>query len=177
VRYAIAVLGLSLGLAGCLQGPRVDTTPSFYRDLGRSTLETVDAPMAAQMISSHRRNNGLGPVIVDPRLVEIAREMAMEASRSDDLSAVSRTALNQRLGRAGVRTSIAGDNTSAGYRTLAEAFSGWRGSRHHDSVMRLSGATRMGIATVTVPSSRYRVFWALVMAGPDGTVASVQPQR
>jgi uncharacterized protein YkwD len=28
------------------------------------------------------------------------------------------------------------------------------------------GATRMGIAAVYAPNSKYKVFWALVLAGP-----------
>lgn len=168
MRRPLCLAALALALAGCQQAARVDPTPSFYRDLGRSSIETVDAAMAAQMISGHRRNHGLAPVTLDPRLSEIARQMAVEAARDDDLSATSRTALRERLARAGIATANARDNTSAGYRTLAEAFSGWRGSRPHDAVMRLPGATHMGIATVTNPNSRYRVFWALVMVGPDG---------
>jgi uncharacterized protein YkwD len=33
--------------------------------------------------------------------------------------------------------------------------------------MLLSGATRMGIATAYAPNSKYKVFWALVLAEPD----------
>jgi hypothetical protein len=29
-------------------------------------------------------------------------------------------------------------------------------------------ATRMGIAAVYAPASKYKVFWALVLAGPSG---------
>jgi uncharacterized protein YkwD len=177
LRRALCLAGIALALAGCQSAARVDPTPSFYRDLGRSTFETVDGAMAAQMISGHRRNHGLGPVVLDPRLTEVARQMANEAARSDDLSATSRVALRERLARAGMATGNARDNTSAGYRTLAEAFSGWRGTRPHDAVMRHAGATHMGIATVTNPASRYRVFWVLVMAGPDGTAALAPPAR
>mgnify|MGYP001809615196 CR=1 FL=1 len=177
MRLTLVLAGAALALAGCQSAARIDPTPSFYRDLGRSSVETVDAAMAAQMISGHRRNHGLGPVTLDPRLGDVARQMAQEAARSDDLSATSRVALRERLARAGVATGNARDNSSAGYRTLAEAFSGWRGSRPHDAVMRHPGATHMGIATVTNPASRYRVFWVLVMAGPDGTVALAPPAR
>ena len=38
-------------------------------------------------------------------------------------------------------------NLSAGYRRLAEAFSGWRDSPQHDRVMKDAKAKRMGIAT------------------------------
>jgi hypothetical protein len=33
--------------------------------------------------------------------------------------------------------------------------------------MLLDGATRMGIAAAYAPKSRYKVFWALIIARPD----------
>jgi hypothetical protein len=33
--------------------------------------------------------------------------------------------------------------------------------------MLLNGATRMGIATAYSPKSKYKVFWALILAAPD----------
>ncbi|MGL4974346.1 MAG: CAP domain-containing protein, partial [Bosea sp. (in: a-proteobacteria)] len=49
-------------------------------------------------------------------------------------------------------------------RRLAEAFSGWRDSEQHNKVMKASRATRMGIATAYAPGSKYKVYWALVLA-------------
>ena len=55
-------------------------------------------------------------------------------------------------------------NLSAGYHTLAEAFSGWRDSPSHNAVMLDPTATRMGIATAYAPGSKYKVYWALLVA-------------
>ena len=33
--------------------------------------------------------------------------------------------------------------------------------------MLLAGATRIGIAAVYTPSSKYKVYWALILAEPD----------
>jgi hypothetical protein len=33
--------------------------------------------------------------------------------------------------------------------------------------MLLGGATRMGIAAVYTPKSKYKVFWSLILAEPD----------
>ena len=33
--------------------------------------------------------------------------------------------------------------------------------------MLLAGATRMGIAAVYAPKSKYKVFWSLILAKPD----------
>jgi uncharacterized protein YkwD len=50
---------------------------------------------------------------------------------------------------------------------LAEAFSGWRDSPPHRANMLKPGVTRMGIAAVYAPNSKYKVFWTLIMASPD----------
>ena len=57
---------------------------------------------------------------------------------------------------------------SAGYHTLAEAFSGWRDSPPHRANMLQSGVTKMGIAASYAPNTKYKVFWALILAAPHG---------
>lgn len=160
-RFALAAAFACLVSACATPQPQ---TPSFYRDLARAAA-VVDQQMAASMVSQYRANHGLGPVTVDPRLSAVALEMAQAMARADDVRASLRQApLRQRLEQRGYTMITADENVSAGYRTLAEAFSGWRGSRPHDRVMKLPGATHLGIATVHVPGSRYPVYWALVMA-------------
>ena len=67
----------------------------------------------------------------------------------------------------GYDAKVAVENISAGYHTLAEAFSGWRDSPPHRANMLQSGVTRMGIAAVYSPRSKYKVFWTLILAAPD----------
>jgi uncharacterized protein YkwD len=73
----------------------------------------------------------------------------------------------ERIRRSGFDAKIAVENIGAGYHTLAEAFSGWRDSPPHRANMLKSEATRMGIAAVYAPASKYKVFWTLIMAAPD----------
>jgi uncharacterized protein YkwD len=164
-RRALALAGVGALVAACADPRRVDRTPVFYRDLSMPGA-TVDQRMAAAMITDHRRNHGLGPVVADARLSEIARDLAAAMAARDEVRESLRAApLNDRLRRRGYTVITTADETvSAGYRTLAEAFSGWRSSPSHDRIMRLRGATQLGIATVPAPSSRFRVYWALVMA-------------
>ncbi len=72
-----------------------------------------------------------------------------------------------RIRKSGFDASVAVENISAGYHTLAEAFSGWRNSPPHRANMLNSGVTRMGIAAVYTPKSKYKVFWSLILAAPD----------
>ena len=72
-----------------------------------------------------------------------------------------------RLQASGYDAKLAVENIGAGYHTLAEAFSGWRDSNPHRANMLLAGATRMGIAAVYTPASKYKVYWSLILAEPD----------
>ena len=62
-----------------------------------------------------------------------------------------------------MRKNTAVENVSAGYHTLAEAFSGWRDSPPHNRNMLEPKMRRMGIAAAYAPDTKYKVFWALVM--------------
>jgi len=59
---------------------------------------------------------------------------------------------------------LAVENVSAGYHTLAEAFSGWRDSPPHKANMLKNGVTKLGIAATYAPNTKYKVFWTLILA-------------
>ncbi|POR46794.1 CAP domain-containing protein [Bosea psychrotolerans] len=147
-----------LNLAGCTEAPRA-SQPAFYRDLGSASAR-VDAGEARAMISAYRMNAGLNALTLDPALNAAAQEEASAMAAADKPAQAE--AVKARLARAGQQGAEA--NLSAGYRRLAEAFSGWRDSPQHDRVMKTPGATRMGIATAYAPGSKYQVYWALILA-------------
>lgn len=158
----LAFLTLSaLVLAGCQSGQRQarPQTPSFYASMV-SADAVVDAAMARDMIGAYRRNNGLGPLILDPELQAAAQAEAEAMAAADKPS--SAEAFKSRLSSAGFAAPAV--NLSAGYHTLAEAFSGWRESPQHNKVLLDSRAARIGIATAYTPNSKYKVYWALVVA-------------
>lgn len=161
-----SVLALLLTLAACNAAPPpapvVEAAePAMYRSLATADA-AIDARAARDMISLYRRNNGLRPLALDEALQSVAEKQAGDMARRGDLEA--RGALPARLTDAGVRASTAVENVSAGYRTLAEAFSGWRDSRPHNARMLDRRVTRMGIATAYAPGAKYKVYWALVLA-------------
>jgi uncharacterized protein YkwD len=164
---------LKLGLAGALllsvaacMGDRMQTPP-FYEDLARVD-GVVDAATAAQMISQYRINNGLSPVTADPQLTSIAKSQAdaMAAAGNVQASLAPNQQLATRMASIGEPKTAAAENVSAGYRTFAEAFSGWRESPKHNQVLLTKDATRLGIATAYAPNAKHKVFWSLVMAAP-----------
>jgi hypothetical protein len=168
-RYApcVVVVGLTALLGACAGGGDPPTgEPAFYRSLATSGAK-IDAASAASMISGYRANNGLPAVTVDPELMKLAQEQAQAMASRDKLGHDVVRGFDERLKGHGYRAKTAAENVSAGYHTVAEAFSGWRDSPPHRANMLLSGATRMGIAAVYVPQSKYKVYWALILAAPD----------
>lgn len=157
----LAILSLTaLALAAC-QGasqPR-NQTPTFYVSMANAGA-VVDAATARDMISAYRRNNGLSPLTLDPDL-QAAAEAEADAMAAVDKPS-SADAFKARLSSAGFAAPAA--NLSAGYHTLAEAFSGWRESPQHNRVLLDSRATRIGIATAYAPNSKYKVYWVLAVA-------------
>jgi uncharacterized protein YkwD len=162
---------LGLALAACATEP-LPSQPSFYQSLAREGVQ-VDAPAAASMISGYRRNNMLGEVAVNPQLMRMAEEQARAMATRDKLDHNVAGHFKDRLRKSGYRAQTGAENIGAGYHTLAEAFSGWRDSPQHKANMLLKGATDMGIAAVYVPNTKYKVFWALVLAAPDQRTAQV----
>lgn len=161
-----ALVGLTvLALAACQSEPRpaANRTPSFYLSMA-SADAVVDAAAARDMIGAYRRNNSLGPLAIDPALQEAAEAEARAMAAAD--KPTSADSFKARLTAAGFKAPAA--NLSAGYHTVAEAFSGWRESPQHNRVLLDPRATRIGIATAYRSNSKYKVYWALVVAADGG---------
>lgn len=166
VRPLLIMLAL-VTLAGCAGDNSVPKAePSFYRNLAQPGA-ALDAAAAASMISGYRANNGLPAVEIDPELTRLAAAQAAVMAKRDQLEHNAGKPFVVRLKASGYDAKTAAENISAGYHTLAEAFSGWRDSPPHRANMLLKGATRMGIAAVYTPTSKYKVYWALILAEPE----------
>jgi uncharacterized protein YkwD len=163
IATALALLGFS----GCASEapPPMSGQPSFYRNLAQGGQ--LDPAAAQSMISGYRGNNGLGAVTIDPDLMRLAEEHSRNMAARDKLDHDVGKAFNQRIRGTRFDAKVAVENVSAGYHTLAEAFSGWRDSPPHRANMLNKGVTRIGIAAVYSPKSKYKVFWTLILAAPD----------
>jgi uncharacterized protein YkwD len=161
-----ALLAPALLCACASDLPPPQGEPSMYRSMAAADAQ-LDAPAAAAMLSGYRANNGLTAVTVDPELMRLADAQARAMASHDKLDHNVIRDFNERLKVSGYTAKVAAENIGAGYHTLAEAFSGWRGSPPHRENMLLGGVTRIGIAAAYAPKSKYRVFWALILAAPD----------
>jgi uncharacterized protein YkwD len=150
---------------GCSDRDLTLSQPGFYRNIAEGG--ELDVKSAEAMISNYRANNGLPTVAIDPTLTKLAEAQARAMAARNKLDHNVIGPFNARIAKSGFDASAAVENISAGYHTMAEAFSGWRDSPHHRANMLLKGATRMGIAAVRAPGTKYKVFWALILATPD----------
>jgi len=165
VRGCAIALGAA-ALFGCSGNNVPQGQPSFYQDLA-GPAAALDAGAAQSMISGYRRNNGLGAVTIDPELMRLANEQATAMAARGTLDHTVNAPFQERIRKSRFDASVAVENIGAGYHTLAEAFSGWRDSPPHRENMLNANVTRMGIAAVYSPKSKYKVFWALILAAPD----------
>jgi uncharacterized protein YkwD len=166
VRLNALIVAL-FALAACAGSDAVPKSePSFYRDLAAPGAQ-LDAVAAASMISGYRANNNLPAVTLDPELTRMAQAQADIMAKRDKLDHNVGKPFVARLKASGYDAKSAAENIGAGYHTLAEAFSGWRDSPPHRANMLLAGATRIGIAAVYTPASKYKVYWSLILAEPD----------
>jgi uncharacterized protein YkwD len=160
----VGLASLVVALAACGAAPAriaAPAEPAFYNKLNAASVK-VDSSAARDMISLYRANNGASALIVDPALTRAAQAQADAMAREGQVTH-GRTPLGARLKQHGVDPGSAAENVSAGYYTLAEAFSGWRDSRPHNANMLKKDMRRMGIATAFAPGTKYKVYWALVM--------------
>ena len=141
--------------------------PTFYRSMAASGAQ-VDAggggvddfrlPQEQRARRRHRRSD--------------ADEARGRAGACDGVARPARSrrrrrGFSQRIAGSGYDAKAAYENIGAGYHTLAEAFSGWRGSPGHRANMLRRDVTHIGIAAAYAPRSKYKVFWALILASPD----------
>jgi uncharacterized protein YkwD len=162
---AAAAIFLTLLLAGCA-GEAPVQEPTMYANMAAPGAK-LDPVAAATMISQYRRNNGLGAVEVDPELVKLAEVQSQAMASQNKLDHDVKAPLAKRLNASGYPANVAVENVSAGYHTLAEAFSGWRDSPPHKANMLKSGVTKLGIAAGYAPNTKYKVFWTLILASAD----------
>jgi uncharacterized protein YkwD len=168
LRAAVAISGL-LALVGCAAEAPVEQ-PSMYTNMAADGAR-LDPEAAAAMISQYRHNNGLGAVVVDPELMKLAEQQSQAMASRNKMDHDVKAPLAQRLAAGGYPATLAVENISAGYHTLAEAFSGWRDSPPHRANMLKNGVTKLGIAASYAPNTKYKVFWALIMASSDPALA------
>jgi uncharacterized protein YkwD len=125
-----------------------------------STL--AHAENMAEMISRYRREHGLSTVKTDPQLTAIAERQAKAMADSGVMDHSVAGSFASRI--SGARTGMASENIAAGTKTWAETLRMWQASPGHNANLLQSKADSVGVAVARNDQTRYRTFWAMVIA-------------
>ena len=116
----------------------------------------------AEMISRYRREHGLSTVKTDPQLTAIAERQAKAMAASGIMDHDVAGSFSSRM--SGARTGMAAENIAAGTSTSAETFRMWQKSPGHNANLLQSKADIVGVAVARNDQTRYKIYWAMVIA-------------
>ena len=158
LRFAVLAAGLALSGCGLFSGDG----PGPAENATKAVV--LDPVAAAAAISGYRAAHGLGPVALDAALARAAADQAEANARAGRLSHELGGGFPVRLARAGFGGRYAAENLGAGAETLDEALARWKASPEHNKNLLMPQVQRIGIARVDAPGTRYKRYWALVLA-------------
>ena len=126
------------------------------------TSTLAHAEDMADMISRYRREHGLSTVKTDPQLTAIAERQAKAMAASGTMDHNVAGSFTARM--SGARTGMAAENIAAGTKTWAETFHMWQSSPGHNANLLQSKADIVGVAVARNEQTRYKTYWAMVIA-------------
>jgi len=116
----------------------------------------------AEMISKYRQEHGLSAVKIDPELTKVAEHQAKAMAASGIMDHSVAGPFASRI--SGAHTGMAGENIAAGTKTWAETLRMWENSPGHNANLLQSQADTIGVAVARNDGTRYKTFWAMVIA-------------
>ncbi len=126
------------------------------------TCTLAHAEDMAGMISRYRREHGLSTVRTDPQLTAIAERQAKAMAASGIMDHSVAGSFASRI--SGARMGMAAENIAAGTSTWADTFRVWQASPGHNANLLQSKADIVGVAVARNEQTRYKTFWAMVIA-------------
>lgn len=124
---------------------------------------------ALKLVNAFRKQKGLRPLTLEPRLAKAASLLSTDMSKYDRMSHYGPDGgdIEYRLETAGYNYSVAAENIGAGQITIEEMVDGWKKSPSHAKNMLLADGRHMGIAMSYRPETRFKTFWTLVIGAPQ----------
>jgi uncharacterized protein YkwD len=116
----------------------------------------------AEMISQYRHAHGLSTVKTDPQLTAVAERQAKAMAAAGIMDHNVAGSFGARM--SGVRTGMAGENIAAGSKTWTQTFHMWQASPGHNANLLQSKADIVGVAVARNEQTRYKTYWAMVIA-------------
>jgi hypothetical protein len=129
---------------------------------GAITSTLARAEDMAEMISRYRREHGLSTVRTDPQLTAMAERQAKAMAASGIMDHDIAGSFSSRI--SGVRMGMASENIAAGTKTWPDTLRMWQASPGHNANLLQSRADSVGVAVARNDQTRYKTFWAFVIA-------------
>jgi Cysteine-rich secretory protein family len=126
------------------------------------TATLAHADDMAEMISRYRREHGLSAVKTDPQLTAVAERQAKAMAASGVMDHSVAGSFSLRI--SSVNANRAAENIAAGTKTWAETFRMWQNSPGHNANLLQARADSVGVAVARNEQTRYKIFWAMVIA-------------
>ena len=126
------------------------------------TATLAHAEDMAEMISQYRHEHGLSAVKTDFQLTAIAERQAKAMAASGIMDHNVAGSFASRV--SGAHLGMAAENIAAGTKTWAETFHMWQTSPGHNANLLQSQADSVGVAVARNEQTRYKTFWAMVIA-------------
>lgn len=164
--HRATLLTAALVLAGCSANPVPAPAPPRFYDRLDAAGRSLDLPSSFAMINLYRANAGQPPLQPDPALQRLAEAAAARMAGENRVLAETDLALPAAFAANNVKLKSFSTNLSAGYRTFAETFSGWREAKLQNAHMLSPGPRKAGLAAVWRPGTKYEVFWVMIVAEP-----------
>jgi hypothetical protein len=127
-----------------------------------ATVTLAHAEDMADMVSRYRREHGLSSVKIDPQLTAIAERQAKAMAASGIMDHSVAGSFATRI--SGADVGGAAENIAAGTHSWADTFRMWQKSPGHNANLLRSRADRVGFAVAHNEQTRYKTFWAMVIA-------------
>ena len=126
------------------------------------TATLAHAEDMAEMVSQYRHAHGLSTVKTDPQLTVIAERQAKAMAASGIMYHNVAGSFTARI--SGARTGMAAENIAAGTKTWAQTLHMWQTSPGHNANLLQSKADIVGVAVARNEQTRYKTYWAMVIA-------------
>ncbi len=131
-------------------------------------MTALDPNEALRLVNGYRAKNGLKPVALDPHATQAATALVQDMAKHDHMSHFGPNGqdIGKRLMGAGYPFHLAAENVAAGQPTLTGLIDDWKKSPTHSRNMLLKDAKHIGIAYEYKADTKFKTFWALVVAAP-----------
>ncbi|MEZ5889940.1 MAG: CAP domain-containing protein [Xanthobacteraceae bacterium] len=126
------------------------------------TASLAHAEDITDMVSQYRRAHGLPAVKSDPQLTAIAERQAKAMAASGVMDHSVAGSFSSRV--RGAHSGVAAENIAAGTKNWSDTFRAWKHSSGHNANLLLAKADSVGFAVARNENTRYKTFWAMVIA-------------